>query len=267
MVPTTNKQLMAEHHVATGENIDVVAMFPNAFTLLTLLLFGMPTYLIMENALFAAVRYWSSGWVWMTLAIPVVIVLAHVVHSSGGVPNKWAVIGALVFPSMMLLLFANGQMTSAMDRADKLFSVDCDTFEGKRMLQRSWDAAETLFEDCLSTTVAANPDLTVPQLKDHFRIQDCEEYGRAHHEHSRDWDYLQYLEVSHGCTGWCSPGQQLWSRVPHKDDCSTVVSVVYAFKIEEHAKQVCIIMFSTLVITAIGLIIVGPMIRARGFSW
>jgi len=267
MTPQQKQQLMGDHYVKTGENIDVLAMFPNAFTLLTLLLFAMPCYLLMENALFGAVRYWSSSWVWLVPIIPVIIICSHVVHVSSGLPNKWAVVSSLILPSAVLLLLANGQMTHAMDRADKLFSVDCDTFEGKRMLQRSWDAAEQLYESCLQATVDANEDLTIPQLKEHFRIQDCEEYTVAHHERSRDWDYLQYLEVNHGCTGWCSPGQQLWSRVPHKDDCSTTVSAVFAFKIEEHAKQVCLIMFAALMLTAIGLVICGPLLRARGFHW
>lgn len=252
----------------TGDHMDVLAMFPAAFTLTALLLFGMPTYLVMENDLFLAVRYWSSGWVYLVLFIPAVIVLSHIIHVSRGVPNKFAVMAALILPSVLLLLFSNAQMTAAMDRADKLFSIDCDTFEAKRQLQRSWEAADALFEDCLNSTVAANPgQFTVPQLKEHFRIQDCDEYERAYALNAKEWDYLSYLEIYHGCTGWCSSGQQLWSRVPHKDDCSTTVSSIYAFKIEDHAQQVCLIMISALVIISVGLILLGPLLRQKGFDW
>jgi hypothetical protein len=205
----------------------------------------------------------------LLLIIPIIITLAHIVHHIRRVPNKFAVIAGLLFPSVLLLLTSNGQMTTAMDRADTLFSVDCDTFEGKRVLQRSWEAADRLFEDCLNSTVERNPQLTVAQLKEHFRIQDCEEYEAQYQSptYRRDWDYLRYLEVEHGCTGWCEPGQQLWSRVPHKDSCSTAISAVYAFKIEDHSKQVCIIMISTLVSSAVGLVLLGPLLRQRGYDF
>merc|ERR1719284_150855 len=103
-------------------------------------------------------------------------------------------------------------MTSASDKADQLFSVDCDTFTGKRELQRSWDAAKELFEKCLQDTVrrtASDSNLTLEAATRLYRIQDCEEYPNQHYLHKTDWEYLWYLEEEHSCAGWCKFEQRL----------------------------------------------------------
>lgn len=259
------------------EGIDLLKMFPPAFTMVCCLVFLVPTWLIMMVARDPALSYFSSSWSLIVLVIPIVILSVHYVHMQRGIPNKYAVIAGLIVPSVLLLVTANRQYMTAVDKMDKLFSVDCDTFPEKRTLQHAWEDAYNIYTQCLKST-AASSNYSIAVLQSHFRVQDCQEYQEtlagftngAHAggpNYAKEWAYLSHLEDNQYCAGWCYHGQALWSSRPNKDACSVVVSHVYGSHVRPHTLQVAVVMLAMLGVTAVVLIMMGPAMRKNGIDW
>jgi len=258
--------------------IDMLKMFPAAFTMVGALLFSVPTWIVLTIGHNPAVSYFQSESYFMVLVIPFITLLVHLVHVRKGVPVKLAVVVGLVLPNLILLWHGNTMYLNAVDKSDKLFSQDCNSFNGKRELQRSWEAAYALYSNCINQT-ARQTGHSRAQLMETFRIQDCEEYRsaltgltaggtRAYEEsHIQDWTYLRRLEEDHLCAGWCYHAQQLWSSKTNKDSCSHVVSNIYGKYVRPHASQVCMLMLAALGATAMMLIMLGPVLRRHGLDW
>mmetsp|Transcript_47732 Transcript_47732/g.147460 ORF Transcript_47732/g.147460 Transcript_47732/m.147460 type:complete len:282 (+) Transcript_47732:136-981(+) len=259
-------------------DINMLKMFPAAFTMICALLFSVPMWIVLTIGHTTAIAYFQTNWYYVVVIIPAITCCVHYVHVRRGVPNKAAVIVGLTLPNLVLLWHANLQYMNSVDKADKLFSSDCNTFDQKRELQRSWEAAYSLYVGCINQT-SANTGHSRELLMQTFRIQDCEEYNaaltgftasgtRAYEEsHQRDWTYLRSLEEEHFCSGWCYHAQQLWSSKAHKDSCSVVVSHIYGSYVRPHAKQVCMLMLAALGASATLLIMVGPVLRRHGLEW
>jgi len=203
---------------------------------------------------------------------------AHITHWLRGVPTKSAVVVGLIVPNLIVLFCANLQYMGAVDKSEKLFSTDCNSFQEKRRLQASWEAAYNLYMNCIDQTSArtGHPRDTLIEL---FRIQDCEEYagaisgfdksGRPHPQggFAKDWTYLRSLEEDHFCSGWCYRGQQLWATKTTKDSCTSAVSHIYRGYVRPHTSQVCMLMLAALACSSVLLIMLGPVIRKQGLDW
>jgi hypothetical protein len=261
-----------------SDGIDLMRMFPAGFTMTCCLIYLVPFWLVMTVTQTPALSYFASHWSYLALAVPIIIVAVHFVHLQKGVPNKLAITSALVIPSLLLLVIADWQYMSAVDQMDKLFSTDCDTSPQKRALQSSWEVAYSFYMDCLEDT-ASNSSYSMEVLQENFRIQDCAEYTamktgfNAHGvktnmlSYKKEWNYLQYLEENHFCSGWCYHGVQLWSTKPHKDSCATVVSSLFGSIVKPHSMQVFVVMLVSLAATAVILIGMGPKLRKHGIDW
>lgn len=248
------------------EKRGLTTLFPAMFTMLTMMLFSAPAYVVLSVGHSKVVAYWMSRFFYAVYIIPVIILVTHFHHKRKNGPSKPAVIFALIVPSLILLLCANGQMIQAIQSSGKLFSIDCDTFPGKRQLQQSWEAADDLWQTCLEET-SASSGVDIKTLKEKFKIQDCEEYSTELVKHKEDWEYLRYLEEEHACSGWCATGTQLWSGKVSKDSCSSTVSIIFRHSVKTLALQVVIAMVCTLLGTALALILLGPVLRKHGVPW
>jgi len=259
--------------------ISMLKMFPVMFTLCCSMLFLVPMCFVLSIGTNAEIRYFWTPWHYVVSVIPLLILAAHYVHMRSGAPNKVAVVTALVVPSMLLLICANGQYLQATTMVDRLSSVDCDALQSKQRLQNAWQAAHDLYMGCLNETSAAfGYDVAV--LQANFRVQDCEEYPQAagllagatrspapRSPYAEDWAYLRHLEESSFCSGWCKPGIQLWSGGASKDSCSVAVAAVFDLYAQPHAGEVVAVMVITLIVSAMFLILVGPVLRKNGIEW
>jgi hypothetical protein len=214
------------------EGIDLLRMFPAAFTMVCFLVYLVPAWLILTAARTPALSYFASNGAYVVIAVPLIILLVHFIHLRSGNPVKFGVIAALIIPALILLIYGNMQHTNAIDKQDKLFSTDCDTFPAKRRLQVAWEAAYNLYMQCLEDT-AATSNYSVSVLQANFRLQDCQEYQAQLNPvvqygstgmstqltgtYAQEWNYLRYLEENHFCSGWCYAGVQLWSNQMTKD--------------------------------------------------
>lgn len=235
--------------------------FPVALTMVLSLLFILPVYMILGMVYDPTVSYFSSCFAWILLLVPVIIIGVHVIHVRKGRPSKLAIICSFLIPGMLIIVVSGWVYISALESAEKLFSTDCNASHEKQNLQKSWEAAFDIFQSCLQSTAAQNP-YSVSQLMRNFRIQDCDEYKPSASSHRRAWEYLQYLEQTAGCAGWCYHGQQLWSSGSNKDSCSASVAAVYKLYIYPHAMKLCYMMVFTLVMVAMFGTFVLPMLRA-----
>mmetsp|Transcript_11506 Transcript_11506/g.26672 ORF Transcript_11506/g.26672 Transcript_11506/m.26672 type:complete len:264 (-) Transcript_11506:93-884(-) len=197
-----------------------------AFTLITLLLFMIPVSVLLLTAVLSpAVRYWTSSALWAVLLVLVVIGGVHIMHwRRGKLSTMWVALG-LLLPSLMVGIAAHVTAERTERAANAFHSSDCHFFDAKWDLQLAWDAAYVALSNCYTETMQQHGNLTQGMLQNHFRLVDCTEYPAtlAASKHQRNWEYLQQLEQSHLCAGWCYQGPQLWADSVHKDTCAVAV--------------------------------------------
>jgi len=246
-------------------------MLPTAFIFCCFVVFATPMALTIALGYDSSVQYWIGSWGLMSFAIPVLFAAGHLVHLERGFPRKPVVLLCTLFPAVLFLIIGDIHLSVAYDLSDQLFSTDCDTFDSKRVLQKSWERASDLYEKCITKTVhnqGTKHNLTMVTAFDLYRIQHCEEYEQALKENQEHWDYLRHLEEHHHCSGWCEPGaKRLWTYKGVRDSCSVAVGAVLRFKVQRIAMQVVAYSVGIIVLVTIVLVIVGPMIRAAGMPW
>lgn len=266
MVQDTGEILLAYEN-AKGGKLMFRRIFPAAFTMTLIILFFIPGYLAIYSARHPVVKYFHGEWYekwyekdYILYPIPLLIAVVHFFHVHNG-PNWFVTNLSLLIPSMLLLTVGTSLYTSATSNADRLFSTDCSTMWEKSHLQREWEAAHTLYRGCLKETAAAR-NLTKSYLAEKFNIEDCEEYKTALRKHWHDWSYLKHLEEDHACTGFCKPGEQLWSSGPHKDSCAIAVASVFRNIVQSNCVQVIAISLVTLCLEVAVVIFLGPLWRS-----
>lgn len=230
----------------------LVSMWPVVFTSICLLLFVLPSFMLIYISRQPATDYLGSNWTSITVVIPVVLALVHWHQHTNG-PNKFAMIAGLAIPSLILVILGEKQQQGAGSNVQSLFSIDCEMLSEKAELQLEWEAAQAFWSKCTNDTVAkSKPPVTSAFITQHFRIQDCTDYKDALALHPTTWPYLQSLEENYACTGFCTPGQQLWSKGPHKDSCSVALSKIYQYLVLPRAGKVMMTMFAVLLASLAG---------------
>mmetsp|Transcript_19785 Transcript_19785/g.32080 ORF Transcript_19785/g.32080 Transcript_19785/m.32080 type:complete len:268 (+) Transcript_19785:81-884(+) len=243
---------------------DVMRMFPLAFSMVSVFLFLIPAGLALRNDIDPVVHYWRHGDIfhYFLILIPIIIVAAHIYHANVGF-SKYVTSAAAIVPGVILVIYAFNMGTT--NPAGALFSIDCNIREDKANLQLEWEAASLLYKSCLQQTATAH-NLTVGYLAEHFRIQDCTEYERDLRYHQKSWTYLQHLEETTGCTGFCIPGPPLWttSSTPHKDSCSVAVAAAFKYMAAPHAKQILLTSLLTVVFVGVSVAVFVPLLETIG---
>lgn len=248
-------EILKSYESAKDARILLRRIFPAAFTMMCTLLFIAPCCLMVYAARHPVVKHFFGAGYYILVIIPILITLVHFYHVRHG-PDKYVTHFALIIPSVLLLVYAS-VLNSATVNSDRFFSVDCSTAKEKVHLQQEWEAANTLYQSCLNET-AASRNLTTAYLAKSFRIQDCTEYEDSLRGHHWDWTYLRQLEENHDCSGFCRPGQQLWSRGPHKDSCTIAIASVFRYVVRVNCVQVIVMSLITLFLDAALVLLQGP---------
>lgn len=257
-------EVLQEYEFASDGKLMLRRIFPSAFTLAQILLFLVPTYLLVHAASNPVVEYWHGEWYYVLCVIPVIIFVVHLYHNRNG-PDRYITNLSLLFPSALLFVFGMNMLTNAILRGDKLFSLDCDSMTKKAYLQYEWEAAHKFYGDCLKDS-AKERNLTRGYLAKNFRIQDCIDYKSALLDHWHSWRYLRYLEEEHDCTGFCEPGEQLWSKGRHKDACTIAVASTFKYIVKTSCTQVVAISLITLCLEAVAISFLGPTVMSSGMN-
>lgn len=226
-------------------------LFASACTITCLLAFMVPSWTLIWTSTEPAVAYWNGQCCGVLLIIPVLILGAHMYQVNHG-PDRRAVMVAVVPSAILLLVMLAMEQTNIGFYDQELFSIDCDAFPQKAALQLEWEAAKSFFTQCLTDTAATDKSLTKDFLLQNFRIQDCTQYEEVYASHAKPWSYLSLLEERYGCTGFCIPGQQLWSkREHHKDSCSVEVSAAFRVFVAPRVNKALFMVLGILAISGI----------------
>jgi len=246
-----------------GDGINLARIFPFLFSFCCFIIFSVPIWLMVHLGQDVTVEYWMKGsWCGAVLLLPLPFLAAYFVHVKLRRPHKPTVLVCLLLPSGVLLVLGDLLVSVSSNRADQLRSMDCDTFNLKRDLERSREAAQHLYSQCIK-----NSHNLTGEAGQNFRLPDCSEFDNAYQKHKRDWGYLWHLEEEEQCGGWCYPDKPLFTKRDVRDSCSAAAAEVFGIKVKRMAQQVVATSLLVLVATSLGNLAAGPGLRSIGVDW
>jgi len=212
-------------------NVNLQPLLRSTFTLVCLLFFVQPVYLLLTLSAVIPPAVQMSSWVAPAVAsfVFIFILAVHLYHVQRGKLYWFTVFLGLLLPAVVILVATDYAQSRTGRLVNGLRSHDCHLGDAKWELQQAWDEAYTTMSKCFSDTLELhNGSVTEAQLRDHFRLSDCTEAARetvAGNSYLKSWAYLQQMEVRHLCAGWCYQGPQIWADTRHKDTCAVAVAV------------------------------------------
>jgi hypothetical protein len=188
-----------------------------------------------------SVQYWFGYWSLGTaVAVIVWVVFCLVALANGTLRRGLAAIFVIILPSAFLAGMSQVQAWQFTERAASLVTTDCETFEQKAVVQRSWDAALALKTACISSLVNAT-GASISEISLLTDIEQCPGYHEASAGHERDWAYLAHLEARNHCGGWCTPQQPIWVHQPFvQDSCAFTVASSLSGSISVTSTQIAV---------------------------
>lgn len=235
-------------------------LWPVAFLLSCLAIFGAPMLAIFRLAREPSVQYWVGPWGYLTVMIPMLMGLSYAVHVSSGRPRLVPVVFSTVIPSLILIAVANIHLSSTSNIANMLVSSDCSTYQRKSTIQSAWVIADRLYDECLNRT-ATQHGLSYQEGQKLFRFDECSEYQASYvgnddekkfdeyADHRPIWDFLRGLELQESCGGWCKAARPLWTFEEPKDSCSLASGASLANKVKPVAVQLLTYSFLVLLLS------------------
>lgn len=238
------------------KGVDLLKVFPLAFTMACCLLFLMPFVKCVDLAFDSNVVYFMGTAVLrILLFFPIVLILlAHFIHWRSQRPNKYAFVLGTIGPAVCFLVLGERVLSEANGLGFRFLSEDCGPhFHKKYQLEQSYQAARSFYDTCVPMT-PEHPNLSPI-------ITECSGY-QVEMNHRPAWRYLQHLESRYTCAGWCTSEVPLWalSNAP-RDPCSRVVGQVMRTSILPQALQVFVYSILVIVVAVVGLLVLGPKIR------
>jgi len=186
-------------------------------------------------------KYWVGEFGYAVLAIPVILVFAHIVQSYHRRPLFYAVLLSCAIPPLTSMVIGYNYFLPSTEVADRLLSTDCTTFRQKYYIEQAYKAASVFFHECLASE-AKNKSATVEAVKKDMVISMCPGYNPTAHGYPREWAYLQSLEQSEQCSGWCFVGEgALWTHNPLSwDSCSAASGMTMKHTVARNAQRMVV---------------------------
>merc|ERR1711908_38807 len=108
-------------------------------------------------------------------------------------------------------------------------------------LGKQWNAANDFMSECQSSGSAPST------------IDKCEGY-QEQLRRNPGWNYLEHLETTSSCGGWCEPSTSLWAYPGEvQDPCSTSAAEDLQSEVTYPSMQVAIYDIFVLFLTAVGI--------------
>jgi len=197
-------------------------LFPS---LLTIALFAVFASAIVNGVRLARepnAKYWVGEAGYAVLVIPLLVMLSHLVQSYCRRPLYLAIVASCAVPPLLTLVLGYMYFDPVNAAVARLLSTDCTTFPEKFQIEQAYKAASTFYDDCLAAE-AKNKTLTVEAVRQDTVISQCPGYNPVASGFPREWSYLQALEETEHCSGWCFDGEgALWTHNPTSwDSCSS----------------------------------------------
>jgi hypothetical protein len=251
-----------------------VDRFAVAFTLFCCATFMVPIFLMLSIGEDQEVKFWITDKLWMVLSLPVLYLIAYIVHVRSGGPIRFLVLLCTVGSSIGLMIVAEVVLQQANRVADSLTLVDCidgatqsqsgtwipdiNAAAVKRQLGDQWKAALKFYSGCIQNTVKNDPRVPSEEMAVKiYRIQECSGYFEQLAVEGTHWKYLQAVEDRYRCAGWCGKGPPMWSLMPVKDTCSASVAALMRNKIARAMDQIIVYSFLSLALVSTILVTLG----------
>jgi len=231
---------------------EVLRVLPLLFMILCFILFALPLWVIIHMSMDFSVQYWISSYLWIVLVLPPVYMLTFAVHRIKRGPSKVFVLASLLGSCALFLLLGICTLVRAQRLHRHLSDNSCDSLHDKRLLEDEWQKAYQFYSSCLNSR-AKDENLKMVQAVNAYSIADCPGYERALAERP-SWKYLNKLEQTHVCGGWCSRAKTMWTSKQAQGSCSAVVADILQHKVATPVVQV--IVYCLLVLAfAVGILV------------
>lgn len=242
-----------------------VKMFPTTFLLFTLSLFIIPIYLVIYFGSGVNEKKWLPGGSLVVVILPVLYATTFIIHTITRKPSRIFIMLNLLGSCVMLLVLGNIYLNAANQQAPMLDSTDCLSWPAKRDVQHEWDLARTFYASCVSEK-AKQKKIKFAAAADIYRMRDCPDYDKQVSRHP-DWSYLEHMEDTQRCSGWCKFEPPLWTRERTQDPCSPAAGLAIKDKANHAAKQVSI--YAVIALCAVGVVFVSitPLLNKFGLDW
>lgn len=240
------------------------------FTSVCIALFVVPGYLTYRVGQDANVRYWIGDYFDVVVVLPCLYLAAHLLHLCRGGLVRSTVFVCLVGSAGLLLGLGNVVLLAASSFGSAFLARDCYALPQKQALQVEWEAARDYLASC-ATDFASKKNVTYAHALDRLRIGDCPGYAaRVAEQHVLSWPYLQVLEESYLCSGWCAESSSsIWTFQSTHGACSPVVADILVRRIQLTMLQVSVYCL-VVVLSAVPLAVLGApawLTRHSGFVW
>lgn len=196
-------------------------LYPSLLTLVLFMLYGSSIINGIHLASNVNSWYWVGSKGYAVCAIPVLVVVSHVVQAWFRRPMYFAVLASCIIPPLLSAFIGYQYMNPMANVVGRLQSTDCVTFRSKLLVEQAYKEALTVYTKCVNDK-AKNTSKKVEVVKKETVITQCPDYNPQDSGYAKEWEYLQGLEKTQACSGWCFDGEAaLWTHNPLDwDSCS-----------------------------------------------
>lgn len=199
-----------------------------------------------------------------------VLVVCHFLHLRAGRPRFWPTMFSTVFPAVVLAISGYFVTMPLKHIGDDLRSPDCTSNSRKFEVETAYRKALEIFDSCV-TRVAVATKASVKETAPLLDLTDCAEYKSAGEfsKYGREWVYLEALEKSQFCSGWCTPGSPaLWTRNHDTLDlCASVSGIVLQEKVGLLVGRMLVLGVAIGLACLFAIFYIGETINKHGFVW
>jgi hypothetical protein len=246
--------------------LQMFPLFPTVFLMFTVAMFVMPIYLVLYVGEDPSTQQWFPHVTHIVVVLPIYYVLTFLVHMGKGAPSRMFITVSLIGSCLTLLIISNFILMEAAQMAPMFASAsDCLSWAPKREMQAEWELARTYYATCMND-MAKKENVTFAAAVSDYRIQNCPNYSTAVGLHP-SWEYLEHLESTQFCGGWCKSAPAMWTRDHVQDACSPVVAEILNDKVIWCLKQVCFYTVFSLAVLSVFLIYIPQVLQTYKIDW
>jgi hypothetical protein len=186
-------------------------------------------------------KYWVGQAGYAVLAIPFIVIVAHIIQAYYRRPLFYAVILSWSCPLLISMFIGYLYLVPVNQIVDRLLSTDCTTFGTKLHIEQAYKAASTFYDECLAAE-ARIQSTTEEAVRQGMVISQCPGYQPDASGYAREWAYLESLEKDSKCAGWCFVGEgALWTHNPlNWDSCSSAAGVTMKNTVARNAARMMV---------------------------
>jgi len=245
-------------------------LFPSLLTISLFAVYGSAIVNGIRLANDPSSKYWIGQWGYVTLLVPFLVILSHVVQSYYRKPMYLPVIMSCALPPLIFLISGYTYYIPVNQIVERLLSTDCTTFRTKFHIEQAYLAANTFYTDCV-VAEAMNRSVTEEVVRADKVIQQCPNYDLAREAagYGDEWDYLSELEHEETCSGWCYIGEQaLWTHnSPGWDSCSAAAGATMNDAVSRNAMRMMVNGIFNFFVAAIVIFLINEMKDQAGDDW